>query len=104
MVFLLKRRATGPMPPRLSFSIEKLPLSRRSANQLIVASRWAGCRGNNPSMGRSSTVTRAEVEVRKESGQNFASSGEFVGSGERQRGVLVRNPWNLRQVESKDLC
>jgi hypothetical protein len=27
-----------------------------------------------------------------------------VGDGERHRPVLVRNPWNLRQVESKDLC
>jgi hypothetical protein len=34
----------------------------------------------------------------------FASSGEFMGDGERQRAVLVRNLWNLRQVESKDLC
>ena len=34
----------------------------------------------------------------------YASSGEFVGDGGRQRAVLVRNPWNLRQVESKDLC
>ena len=34
----------------------------------------------------------------------FASSGEFVGDGERQRAVLVRNRWNLRHVESKDLC
>jgi hypothetical protein len=34
----------------------------------------------------------------------LASLGEFVGDGERQRAVLVRNPWNLRQVESKDLC
>ena len=33
-----------------------------------------------------------------------ASSGEFVGDGERQRAVLVRNRWNLRHVESKDLC
>jgi hypothetical protein len=33
----------------------------------------------------------------------LASSGEFVGSGERQRAVLVRNWWNLRHVESKDL-
>jgi hypothetical protein len=33
-----------------------------------------------------------------------ASLGEFVGDSERQRAVLVRNPWNLRQVESKDLC
>jgi hypothetical protein len=36
--------------------------------------------------------------------KNKASSGEFVGDGERQRAVLVRNSWNLRQVESKDLC
>ena len=33
-----------------------------------------------------------------------ASSGEFVGDGERQRAVLVRNRWNLRHVESKDIC
>jgi PAS domain S-box-containing protein len=33
-----------------------------------------------------------------------ASSGEFVGDGERQRAVLVRNWWNLRHVESNDLC
>ena len=38
-------------------------------------------------------------------GDSFsASSGEFVGDGERQRAVLVRNWWNLRHVESKDLC
>ena len=35
---------------------------------------------------------------------DFASSGEFVGDRERQRAVAVRNRWNLRQVESKDLC
>ena len=34
----------------------------------------------------------------------FASSGEFVGDGERQRAVLVRNCRSLRQVESNDLC
>jgi DNA adenine methylase len=34
----------------------------------------------------------------------YASSGEFVGDGERQRAVLVRNRWNLRHVESNDLC
>jgi hypothetical protein len=33
-----------------------------------------------------------------------ASSWEFVGDGERQRAVLVRNRWNLRHVESNDLC
>jgi len=37
-------------------------------------------------------------------GQNVASSWEFVGDGERQRAVLVRNRWNLRHVESNDLC
>ena len=31
-------------------------------------------------------------------------TGEFVGDGERQRAVLVRNWWNLRHVKSKDLC
>ena len=36
--------------------------------------------------------------------KNNASSGEFVGDRERQRAVAVRNRWNLRQVESKDLC
>ena len=33
-----------------------------------------------------------------------ASSGEFVGDSEPQRAVLLRNCWNLRHVESKDLC
>ena len=36
--------------------------------------------------------------------EEFASSGEFVGDGERQRAVLARNRWNLRHVESNDLC
>ena len=36
--------------------------------------------------------------------KHFASSGEFVGDGERQRAVSVRNRRNFRQVESKDLC
>jgi hypothetical protein len=36
--------------------------------------------------------------------QKCASSGEFVGDCEGQRAVLVRNWWNLRHVESKDLC
>jgi Tol biopolymer transport system component len=40
----------------------------------------------------------------RESLNHFASSGEFVGDGERQRAVLVRNWWNLRHVESNDLC
>ena len=35
---------------------------------------------------------------------NFASSGEFVGDGERQRAASARNRWNFLQVESKDLC
>lgn len=34
----------------------------------------------------------------------IASSGEFVGDSEPQRAVLLRNCWNLRHVESKDLC
>jgi hypothetical protein len=36
--------------------------------------------------------------------ENIASSGKFVGDDERQRAVLVRNRWNLRHVESNDLC
>jgi hypothetical protein len=36
--------------------------------------------------------------------ETYASSGEFVGDGERQRAVLARNRWNLRHVESNDLC
>jgi hypothetical protein len=34
----------------------------------------------------------------------FASSGKFVGDGERQRAISVRNRRSFRQVESKDLC
>lgn len=35
---------------------------------------------------------------------NSASSGKFVGDGERQRAVAVRKRRNLRQVESNDFC
>ncbi len=37
-------------------------------------------------------------------GLPIASSGEFVGDGEHQRAVSVRNRRNFRQVESNDLC
>jgi hypothetical protein len=36
--------------------------------------------------------------------QKSASSGEFVGEGERQRAVSARNRRNFRNVESNDLC
>jgi NADH:ubiquinone reductase (H+-translocating) len=36
--------------------------------------------------------------------QIFASSGEFVGEGERQGAVGLRNLRNFRQVESNDRC
>ena len=36
--------------------------------------------------------------------KSIASSGEFVGDGKRQRAVVVRKRWNLRHVESNDLC
>jgi hypothetical protein len=34
----------------------------------------------------------------------IASSGKFVGDGERQRGDSLRNRRYFRQVESNDLC
>jgi hypothetical protein len=34
----------------------------------------------------------------------FASSEKFVGDGERQRAVSLRNLRNFRQVESNDFC
>ena len=34
----------------------------------------------------------------------FASSGKFVGDGERQRAVSMRKRRNFLQVESNDLC
>jgi hypothetical protein len=34
----------------------------------------------------------------------LGSSEEFVGDGERQRAVALRNRRNFRQVESNDLC
>jgi sugar lactone lactonase YvrE len=37
-------------------------------------------------------------------GKILASSGKFVGDGERQRAISVRNRRSFRQVESKDLC
>jgi hypothetical protein len=39
-----------------------------------------------------------------ETGFSFASSGEFVGDGERQRAASPMNRRNFLQVESKDLC
>ena len=45
-----------------------------------------------------------ELEYKEFIEKNLASSGKFVGNGERQRAVAVRNRRNLRQVESNDLC
>jgi hypothetical protein len=43
-------------------------------------------------------------EFVKVTGFHRASSGKFVGDGERQRAVSVRNRRSFRQVESNDLC
>ena len=44
------------------------------------------------------------IKASDDEAEKFASSGEFVGDSEPQRAVLLRNCWNLRHVESKDLC
>jgi uncharacterized protein len=50
-------------------------------------------------------LAHSRVQVIPQTRDSFlASSEEFVGDGERQRAVSLRNRWNFRQVESNDLC
>ena len=72
---------------------------------------WAGIEKSTAPRTRAVSETRNATvtfrRVKNISGQlikKHASSEEFVGDGEGQRAVSLRNLRNFRHVESNDLC